>query len=50
MLECVNKFDTTITDIAARTDHTIQGESIHNLLSQVKSKMTKLKIPYTDVQ
>lgn len=46
----VENVATTITDIGARVDRVIQGEGAYNLLTKVKSKMTKLKIPYTDVQ
>jgi predicted GIY-YIG superfamily endonuclease len=45
----VDKFATTITDIAARADRFLKGEGVHTLLTKVKRKLDLLKVPYTEV-
>lgn len=45
----VDKFATTITDIAARADRLLKGEGVHTLLTKVKRKLNQLKVPYTEV-
>jgi hypothetical protein len=45
----VDKFATTITDIAARADRFLKGEGVHTLLTKVKRKLDRLKVPYIEV-